>query len=357
MRAWMFLAMLLLAATLARPADIPIPKSKLDAYFDALEKQGTSGGIAISARGQVRYQRYIGHSELGPIPTTSDEGTRYRIGPVSQVFTAALIMQLVESASIGLDSRLAEFFPELPNALDITYRDLLQHRSGLTNYTDLPEFERWRAKPPPRAELLAAIGAPTAPRERTERADTNYLLLGYILEKVYEKRYSDLARWKIFDKFGLSRTYYPEPGRRSQLESVSYARGADGWQPDPPLDLDLYGGAGALVSTPLDLVRFLDLLFDGKVVTPQSLATMRGNEEDPGAGLLEWQGAGRTGYGQSGHIEHHAAWVWHSPETKVSIAFTTNATTIPMETIADEVLAIIYTRGYKPRHREAGPAR
>jgi hypothetical protein len=75
---------------------------------------------------------------------------------------------------------------------------------------------------------------------------------------------------------------------------------------------------------------------------------MRGDDDEPGAGLSAWTAAGRTGYGQSGSIDHQATWVWHSPETGISIAFATNATKLPMDQIVDEVLALIYERGHKP---------
>ena len=116
------------------------------------------------------YRRAVGFARIAngqQEPT--DDATRYRIGPASQLFTAALAMQLVEGASITLDSKLAEFYPDLPNALDITYRDLLQHRSGLADYTGVADFERWRTTPKTHAEILqiiAAAGAKFPPRER-----------------------------------------------------------------------------------------------------------------------------------------------------------------------------------------------
>ncbi len=354
MRVWIVIVLTLVSAPLAwaaRPADVTIPKAKLDAYFDAFEKGGLmSGTIAISQRGAPSYQRFLGFASIdatGPSPT--DAGTRYRIGPVSKLFTAVLTMQLVERASIGLDSRLAEFFPELPNALDITYRDLLQQRSGLTNYTDLPQFGQWRLQAPPRPELFAALGAPSPPRSRVERSDTDYLLLSYIVEKVHEQRYADLVRRQIANRVGLMRTYLPDDSRPSPLESRSYYSTESGWKPDAEVDPRAYLGAGGLVSSPADLVRFLDALFAGKLLTAQSLATMRGSDGEPGAGLVPWTAAGRTGYGQSGAIDHHATWIWHSPETGISIAVTTNASTVPLEEIVDEVLALIFERGHKPR--------
>ncbi len=103
------------------------PAKKLDAYLDALEKsQLVSGTLAITEKGELRYQRSIGFATIeNGKPQPADAGTRYRAGPVSMLFTAVLVMQRAETASITLDTPLAEFFPDLPNALVITYRDLL----------------------------------------------------------------------------------------------------------------------------------------------------------------------------------------------------------------------------------------
>jgi len=151
-----------LLATVAHGADsVPGAKKKLDTYFDLLQRDGlVSGSIAISERGAVRYARSIGFAGIeGGVPQPADEGTRYRIGAVSRLYTAALTMQLAESATIRLDNALAEFYPDLPNALHITYRQLLQDRSGLSDYAATPELEQDAAAPRSHEELLRLIGS------------------------------------------------------------------------------------------------------------------------------------------------------------------------------------------------------
>ena len=119
------------------------PEKRIDDYFDALAAHSlANGSLAISEKGVLKYQRAVGSTVLsGGRNEAADTGTRYRIGSVTQLFTAVLTMQLAERGSITLDSKLAEFFPELPNALELSYRDLLMHRSGLFDYTRDPGFE------------------------------------------------------------------------------------------------------------------------------------------------------------------------------------------------------------------------
>ena len=342
-----------LAAAPVVGAEAWAPANRLDAYFDALAKNDLiSGSIAISEGGVVRYQRTLGFARRGTGGLEpADEVTRYRVGSVTKLFTAVLVMQLVEGASVMLDTPVAEYFPDLPQALKLTYRDLMKHRSGLTDYTDEPSFDTWRRSPQSRAQMLEIItagGARFAPRERVEYNNSNYLLLGYVLEKVYDRSYGEIVRRQISDKLGLQRTYLAGTGRTS-LESVSYEPDLDGsWGQVPDSDPSVHGGAAGMVSTAADLVRFIDALFAGKLVTQQSLTSMLNQDDDSGMGLWPYDVAGQSGFGHRGRIEGFRACVYHFPQRKLSIAVTTNASLVPIDELADEVLATIFERGHQP---------
>jgi D-alanyl-D-alanine carboxypeptidase len=344
------LAILLLASDASAADLVPAATKKLDAYFDSLARENlANGSIAISEKSVIGYQRSVGLASITPGGIEpADTNTRYRIGSVTKIFTAALTMQLVEGASITLDSKLAEFFPELPNALDITYRDLLQHRSGLSNYSEAAGFEQWRRRPKPRAELLKLIadgGARFAPRERLEYNGSNYLLLGYILEKIHDKPYADIVLRGISNKVPLTRTEF---GADMGGMPLSYEKTAQGWRVVASTDAALHGGAGSLTSTPTDLVRFIDALFAGRVVSQQSLASMRDQSVGTGFGLWAYTVAGRTGLGHGGAIESFRACVFHFPEQKISIAYATNAPLLSMSEIVDEALALLFDGKREP---------
>src|SRR3954463_4074935 len=96
----------LLATGASSAADmVPRAAKQLDVYFDALQsRQLASGSIAISERGVTRYQRTIGFANIeSGVPQPADAGTRYRIGAVTRLFTAALTLQLAERGTITLD--------------------------------------------------------------------------------------------------------------------------------------------------------------------------------------------------------------------------------------------------------------
>jgi len=342
-----------IAGGLAVGADlVPPAVKKLDAYFDSLAgHQLANGSIAISEQGILRYQRSVGFATIeNDKPQPADVATRYRIGPVTELFTATLVMQLVESGSITLDSKLAEFYPDLPNALDVTYRDLLRHRSGLSNYFDAADPDSRRIAFKTNTELLgiiAAAGAKFAPAERVERSPSNYLVLGYLLEKIYQRPPEDILQRQITGKLGLARTYFIGHGIAS-LESDSYRRSRLGWVAQPQTTATVLGGAAGLVSTPADLVTFIDSLFAGKLVTAYSLASMRNQDGGSGMGLWPYQVSGQSGYGQSGDVDGYSACVYYFPDRKIAIAYATNALVLPMDEIVNEALSLVFERGRKP---------
>lgn len=350
-----------IAGSVALAADlVPPATKKLDAYFDALAQHGlVNGSIAISEKGILKYQRSVGFATIeNGEPRPADVATRYRIGEVTELFTATMVMQLVEGASITLDSKLAEFYPDLPNALDITYRDLLRHRSGLSNYTGAADFETWRIAPATHARLLGAIAAPGArfaPGERVERSHSNYLLLGYVLEKIYERTPEEILQRQITARLGLARTYYSGGGIAS-LESISYRRTPAGWGALAPTDPAIHGGAAGIVSTPGDLVSFIDSLFTGKLLTEHSLASMRNQEGGSGMGLWPFQVAGQTGYGQRGEMDGFQACVYYFPDRKLAISYATNAPVLPLDEIVNESLSLVFERGRRPPKLDAAKA-
>lgn len=329
------------------------PAKKFDAYVDLLEQsRRVSAAIAISEKGALRYQRVIGFATIdNGVPQPADAGTRYRIGKVSSLFTAVLVLQLAEKASITLDTPVAEFFPDVPNAIRISYRDLLAQRSGLGDYTRLPDYPAWRSAPRTRLEMLQAIsGAGTAfePRARVEYSPSNYILLCYLVETVRDRPCEELVSRQIAGKLGLARTYVAGAGRSSSLEAMGYLPSAAGWVPQPQSDPSVAGGATGMYSNAADLVRFIDALFAGSLVSAQSLASMRGEDGEPGLGLARLEIAGQAGYGQADEADGFATAVYRFPERSLTIAITSNATDIPVTQILNEAVQSLYVRGYKP---------
>jgi CubicO group peptidase (beta-lactamase class C family) len=346
----LLIATVLLASTSQAADLVDRAKRKLDGYFDGLQSQGQlSGSIAISERGAMRYQRSIGFATIEKgIPQPADAGTRYRIGAVTRLFTAALAFQLAERATITLDNKLAEFYPELPNAIGISYRQLLQQRSGLGDYTASPGFDDWRYSARTQPEMLQtiiALGSRFPAGERVEVSGTNYLLLGYVLEKVTERSYDDILRKQITSRLGISRTYFAGTGGSTTLEAASYTWTGEGWRAAPDDDPSVGAGASGLVSNAGDLVTFTDALMAGKVVSPYNVSAMRDDDNNGfGIGLRRLQVAGATCLGERAHVAGWDAFVCHFPAQRITIAWTGNAARAPIDPLLEEAARLVKIR-------------
>src|ERR1051326_312531 len=112
-----------------------LDKAKLDQFFDRLaEKNKAMGSLTIARDGKVLYTRAIGYSQInGTEKKPLTAANRFRIGSITKMFTAAMILQLVEEGKLKLTDTLDKFVPQIPNAGKITIVQILSHRSGIPN--------------------------------------------------------------------------------------------------------------------------------------------------------------------------------------------------------------------------------
>lgn len=191
--------------------------SKLDSLFNILSSRELAmGNLTISQNGSIKYQKAIGYSYIDESKKTpADIFTKYRIGSATKMFTAVLIFQLIEEGKLSPDSKLNTYFPDLPNADKITIGNMLYHRSGLHDYTYDTNFTEWMDKPKTHDELLKIIkdkGSDFEPDTKAEYSNSNYLLLGYIIERICHASYGDALKKRITSKLNLKNTYYGNPG-------------------------------------------------------------------------------------------------------------------------------------------------
>ncbi|HLN95959.1 MAG TPA: serine hydrolase domain-containing protein, partial [Flavobacterium sp.] len=127
LRLLFLISVLATGATFAQTVD----RTKLDAYFDALEKNDRwMGSIAILKGGQLVYTRAIGYSDVEN-GTKATASTRYRIGSISKTFTSALTFKAIEEKKLKLTDKLSKWFPTITHADKISIDDLLSHQSGI----------------------------------------------------------------------------------------------------------------------------------------------------------------------------------------------------------------------------------
>ncbi|WP_274911584.1 serine hydrolase domain-containing protein [Streptomyces sp. WZ-12] len=229
-----------------------------------------------------------------------------RAGSNTKPFTATVVLQLVGEGKIALDAPVERYLPGLVRGKGndgrrITVRQLLQHTSGLPNYTeflgDIPAHRHRYVQPRTLLDLALAHQPLFAPGTNWSYSNTNYVLAGLLVEKVTGRPLAEQITRRVIDRIGLRHTYFPGVGderlRAPHPEGYFPVRPGGSLTDVTELDPGWAWAAGQLVSTPGDLNRFFRALFGGELLAPAQLAQMRTTV--PAASGL-WPGA-RYGLG------------------------------------------------------------
>ncbi len=323
-------------------------KAKLDQFFDRLaEKNKAMGSMTVARDSKVLYTRAIGYSQInGSERKPATTATRYRVGSITKMFTAAMIFQFVEKGKLKLSDTLDKFFPQIPNAKKITIAHMLAHRSGIHDLTDNPDFRTWMMNPKTKDEVLAIIAKGTPdfePDAKFSSSNSNYVVLGYIVEKLTGKPYQKALKERITSKIGLKDTYLGT-GKSDigKNESFSYSYAGD-WKQETEIDLSIPGGAGAIISTPSDLVKFIQALFDGKLISQENVNQMMQNK----MGMSSLPLGDKTFYGHGGSIDGFRSLLVYLPEEKLAVAYTSNGMVYSAKNIISGVFEIYQNKPFE----------
>lgn len=219
-----------------------------------------------------------------------------RAGSNTKTFTATVVLQLVGEGKVELDAPVDDYLPGLLrgegiDGRDIKVRQLLQHTSGLPNYTDhmLEDvFGKGRHtyyQPRDLVDKALEHKAQFAPGKSWAYSNTNYIVAGLLIEKVTGRPLAEQITERVIDRIGLRRTYFPGVGEEGIRGA--HPQGYHAAKPGAPLknrtELDPSWGwaSGQLISTPSDLNRFFSALIGGKLLKPAQLKQMRTTVEIP----------------------------------------------------------------------------
>lgn len=324
-------------------------KSKMDGLLNHIERnvQGM-GSLSIFRDGREVYQKAFGYAEVGRKVAANAE-TKYRIGSITKTFTATMIMQQVSEGKLTLATTLDRFYPEMKNAAKITIEYLLRHRSGIYSITNEPDYTSWMESPVRREDMERKIVSHESvfvPGEKAEYSNSNYILLGFIAEKIDNKPYPEILQARICKPCELKNTYYGSAISGDRNEAQSYKKGKKDWVQSTETDMSIPGGAGAIASTPTDLNKFLNCLFTGPLKSTVSLESMTKLQEGFGLGMVQVPFYEKKAYGHSGGIDGFQSNAYYFPDDHVSVAYTTNGVSMAMNNVMIGVLSVYFGRDY-----------
>lgn len=298
MRSYLLVAAVIIGATTALIGCSTLQRAvEIQSDLDGLTRSGVVGSIATLDDGTTTAVMTSGV----PNRTNGDsigKNDRVRIGSVTKTFTASLVLQLVAEGKVDLDAPIEQYLPGLLHGSDmdgsdmdgsgtdgsaITVRQLLQHRSGLPEFAGEPGADEWIAANEnrtltPSAAVAIALGKPAqfVPGTSFVYTNTNYIVLGMLVESVTGRSYADELQSRILDPLDLEDTYLPAAGERDiRGDHLTGYQDLDGGLTDVSrTEPSIPWSAGAMVSTGTDLNTFWRALLDGQVVPAEQLAEM-----------------------------------------------------------------------------------
>ncbi len=231
--------------------------------------------------------------------------------------------QTVNVAQLGRDAGEAVLHPREA----ITISDMLSHRSGIHSFTDDPKYPLYMTKEQSREQMLARIAGYEPdfnPDEQFAYSNSNYALLGYIIEGITQSTYQQELAKRIAAETGLANTSCGDQIDTKENEAASYTVLDGRWAAQFVTDMSVPGGAGAIVSTPLDLTAFITALFDHELINEQSLDQMLEMKDGYGKGIFPTPVEENVGDGHNGQIDAFWSMLAYFPDQKVAATLLAN---------------------------------
>jgi CubicO group peptidase (beta-lactamase class C family) len=317
--------------------DNPIPSfdKLVDHIFKSAQAGITSGAsVLVSENGEIIYEKGFGYADIGnKVPVTAD--TKFRIGSITKQFIASSILKLQEEGKLSVQDNLSKYLPDFPRGDEVTIHHLLTHTSGIHSYTNRPFLYKFITLPIAPAALIDTIKSypyDFNPGDQYLYNNSGFFLLGYIVEKVSGKNLDDYLKETFFKPLGMNNTgiYNSKILLDNEAYGYSYDNGtlikAINW------DMSWAGGAGALYSTSKDLYTWNEAVFNGKVLSDESLKAaftpaVLNNEQktDYGYGWVLQDYRGYKFISHGGGLDGFVTDLERQPEKKITVVVLCNS--------------------------------
>jgi D-alanyl-D-alanine carboxypeptidase len=303
--------------------------------------------VAVARDGATIYTHAYGYANLATkAPATVQ--THYEIGSITKQFTAAAILQLKEAGKLSLNDTLAGWISEYRRGAKVTIRQLLQQTTGIPNYTEVKGFEKIAStKPASFAAILALVARKPLefePGSRFEYSNTNYILLGEIVERASGTTWESYVRKNIFARAQMTHSGFIDDEAKLQPMATGYVVEKNVVTVAPQFGSGWAWSAGAIVSTVGDMLAWDAALFGGRLVNQTDLASMFAGGKEAGKGSA--YGFGWVIDSAGGHKRY-----WHNggtfgflaanlvfPKDRMVVVVLQNAVTIvPPESTAQRI--------------------
>lgn len=282
-----------------------------------------SGAVLVARDGQVLLDQGYGFANR-EWRIANDGDTKFRLGSLSKQFTAVAVMLLNERGLVDLDAPVKRYLPDAPATWDaVTVRHLLNHTSGVPNFTAFADFAAQKTLPATPASLIARFsGRPLdfQPGEGFAYSNSGYVLLSAIIEAASGETYADFVSENLFQPLGMADSGYDDHDVILSRRASGYTLTGSGIANADYVDMSIPMGAGALYSTPHDLLKWEQGLFGGRVLNAASMTALTTPVRNNYAmGLVVSQAEGRRLVWHNGAIEGFNTYMAYDPADRTAV--------------------------------------
>jgi CubicO group peptidase (beta-lactamase class C family) len=321
---------------------------RFDGVVNRPDRKWFMGSVLVARDGKIVFEKNYGDANREQhIPIGS--ATRFRIGSLTKQFTAAAILILEDRGKLRTSDLVRQYLPGAPAAWDgITVYNLLTHTSGIPDYVNSPEFDSIKAKQMrPDEVILRFRDKPLdfAPGAKEDYSNSNYAVLGRIIESVSGQSYAAFMRANIVQPLAMKDSGVDTGEPQIENQASGYSLDGADVAPAAYVNMSTCFGAGAIYSSAEDMLRWEQGLFGGKLLSPAALRKMTTAFLNGYAcGLHVGNIDRREVIYHSGRIDGFSSYMAYYPDEKLAVIALSNVSNGQMATIVNELANIASKR-------------
>lgn len=313
----------------AQTKDEAATKARLEQIANSYTPNNAFMGTVLVVEGdRVLLDKGYGMASLEwQVPNVPE--AKFRLGSLTKQFTATLILLLQQDGKLDIHDPVSKYVTNAPPAwAKITLANLLGHTSGIPNFTGFKEFSTWKMNPHTPEEEIALFrdkALDFEPGSKFDYSNSNFIVLGAVIEKASGRKYGDLLRERIFEPLGMKDTGLDNDELVLPRRAEGYMPGKGGVEVARSESMSIPWSAGSIYSTTGDLLKWEHGLFGGKVLNADSLKAMttpgKGNY---GLGVFIENRDGVRIVSHGGGIEGFNTNLMYAPEKQIAVVVLSN---------------------------------
>jgi CubicO group peptidase (beta-lactamase class C family) len=226
----------------------------------------------VAQNGKAIYQHAFGKANLELDVDLTTENV-FQLGSMTKQFTAIAILMLAEQGKLDVKAPVAKYVPDYPSGDKITIHHLLTHTSGIKDFTrmkSLPTIAQKEMTPKMMVDFFKNEPTDFLPGEKFEYNNSGYVLLGYIIALVSGETYEDFIEKHIFQKAGMSQSYYASDRQLIHKRAYGYQKNENGYVNKTIISFSVPFSSGALMSTAGDMLKWQHALNQHLLLSAES---------------------------------------------------------------------------------------